>query len=101
MDILLLPFQLFAFRPLPVFCVALFFGIAAVVKAWSRKRRLVLSFVSLIWLFYGIWEIYMRVWRSPAGDMAIRVDLVLFGPVLLVIAGVGLFTLFTGSRKKS
>jgi hypothetical protein len=46
----------------------------------------------LVWLAYAGWEAYVTQWRSSSGDMAIRVEMLLLGPVLLVALIVGLAT---------
>jgi hypothetical protein len=55
----------------------------------------------LIWAVYAAWEYYMLSWRSPTGDMAIRVDLVFLVPLLLIIATVGSIAFVSGYRKIS
>lgn len=52
-----------------------------------------------MWLAYAGWETYMTVWRSSTGDMAIRIDMVLFGPVLLLVALLGVITAIRGYKR--
>lgn len=61
--------------------------IAAVLAAlWSWQRRRSAAIAAALWLLYAIYEglMYARVLCS--GECDIRVDLLLIGPVLLVLA---------------
>ena len=65
----------------------------------SLKSKNILLVSCVLWAIYAIWEIYVLSWRSPTGDRAIRIDLVLFGPVILSAAIVGIITIFKGRSK--
>lgn len=101
MEILLLPFKLFAFNPIAVFIAAAFLAIPCFIKRYSRSARIVAGISAGIWLIYGFEEVYMTSWRSPTGDMAIRIDLILFGPWLLVVALVGLGAIVFGLKRRT
>lgn len=101
MERLLAPLQLFAFNPPAAFIAAVIFAFGCFFRVYSRRARVTLGVMAIIWGGYGIWESYMTSWRSPTGDMAIRADLILFGPLLLITALVGLFILALGWRSKT
>ncbi len=99
MEIILIPLQLFAFRPPAVFAVVVVFIIASFFKWYSLRAKVFLRGTAVIWLSYGGWETYMTSWRSPSGDMAIRVDLVLFGPFLLGVLLLGFAILIFACKR--
>jgi hypothetical protein len=99
MEIILIPLKPFAGHPLAVFVLALVFAIPCFLKRYSMRSRWTMGFVSIVWLGYCIWEAYISAWRSPTGDMAIRVDLVFLGPLLLLAAFVGLSVIAFGYQR--
>ena len=101
MELLFLPLQLFVWNPIAVFLTAGIFLSPCFLRAFGKPSRRVALVVGSLWLCYGFWETYMTHWRSATGDRAIRVDLVLFGPVLLLAALVWLITLWKGLRRAS
>lgn len=60
---------------------------------------MILGTVAFVWFAYADWETYMTTWRSPTGDMAIRIDLVLLGLVLLSVALIGVITALRGYKR--
>lgn len=58
-----------------------------------------MGIVALIWVLYGFWETYITNWRAPNGDMAIRIDLAIFGPFVLVSALLGVVTVIRGFKR--
>lgn len=101
MDIIFLPLKLFVWHPAAALIVSAAFWLLAFTRAYSRDFRMVLGGVGFVWLAYGGWEAYMTAWRSPTGDMAIRVDMLLVGPVLLVITIIGTMAAVRGYRRSA
>jgi hypothetical protein len=101
MDIFLVPLRLFAFNPAAAFVVAAIFGVASLTRLFTRWAKIISAVVAFVWTIYGGWEVYMTTWRSETGDMAIRVDLVLFGPYLLAIALIGIVALIIGWKRRA
>jgi hypothetical protein len=99
MDILLAPLKLFAFNPVAAFVVAAVFALCSFLRVYARRARIILGIAAAVWGLYGVWESYISSWRSPSGDMAIRVDLVLFGPLLLAV-GISGFVIIVSGRKR-
>jgi heme A synthase len=101
MEALLIPLKLFAFNPIAALVISGIFAVGSYSKNYTRRSRLILGISAIIWMLYTLWELYMLSWRSPSGDMAIRVDLVIFGPVILLVAFIGIFSLFLGRKKNN
>ncbi len=101
MEALLIPLKIFAFNPIAALIISSIFTVGSFNKRYSKKSRLVLGVSAVVWMLYTLWEMYMLSWRSPSGDMAIRVDLVVFGPIILLVAIVGFFVLFKGRQKNN
>ena len=99
MDLILLPLKLFVWHPIAVFIAAFAFAVPCFTRVYSRRSKMILGTVALVWLAYAGWETYMTAWRSPTGDMAIRIDMVLFGPVLLFVAIIGVTTAIRGYKR--
>ena len=96
-----MPLQIFAFNPIAAMVVCGIFAIGVFNGSYTNKSRFVLGICSAVWLLYTSWELYMLNWRSPTGDMAIRVDLVVFGPLVLLVALIGFFALVWGRRRNN
>ena len=92
MDYLLWPMQLFVWHPFAALAMAAAFAGLLFLDSYARRPKVVLGVVALVWLAYAGWEAYVTQWRSSSGDMAIRVEMLLLGPVLLVALIVGLAT---------
>lgn len=101
LTLLITPLKIFAFNPIAAFLVAIIFTAACFLKFYSGKSRKILTLSAVIWWLYSFFELYMTTWRSPTGDMAIRIDLVLFGPIILFVGIVGLITLLIGWKLKA
>ncbi len=101
MESLLVALKVFAFNPIAAFIVAIIFTIAYFSKFYSGKSKRILGLITVIWWFYSFFELYMTTWRSTTGDMAIRIDLVLFGPILLISGAIGILTMIFGLKKKT
>lgn len=86
-------------HPAAVFVVATAFAVPCFTRVYSVRSKRILGTASLMWLAYAGWETYMTVWRSSTGDMAIRIDMVLFGPVLLLVALLGVITAIRGYKR--
>jgi len=99
MDLMLLPLKFFVWRPAAAFIVAVAFAVPCFMRVYSVRSRTILGTVSLVWLSYAAWEAYMTAWRSPTGDMAIRIDMILFGPVILFAAIIGVITAIRGYKR--
>ena len=83
MEILLSPLKLFAFNPIAAFIVAIIFTIACFLRFYSQRSKRILTICATFWWVYSFFELDMTNWRSFTGDMAIRVDLVVLGPIIL------------------
>ncbi len=93
MDIFLYSLRLFAFNPLAAFTVAIILSIGYFRRTHSKKNKIILGVCSVIWWLYSCYEVYITNWRSSLGDMAMRVDLVLFGPLVLGLGVIGFIIL--------
>lgn len=86
MDILFLPFQVFQLIP----ALALLPALAmAALLLWGhqdnphRPTRLVVSCI-ILWVAYAVWEYRVQIWAET--EVApIRVDLLLIGPLLIIM----------------
>lgn len=91
--------QLFAFNPIAVALVLVVFLIARFSKKYPAKYNKVLTLASIVWALFLLLETYMFFWRSPSGDMAIRVDLVFLAPIIILAGVIGLVTVIGGRAK--
>jgi hypothetical protein len=98
MEAILIALKIFVFNPIAALIVTGIFTIGSINKNYNKKSRLILGISAVVWMLYTLWEMYMFSWRSPTGDMAIRVDLVIFGPVILLVALIGFLVLFRGRK---
>lgn len=64
----------------------------------SRRLRALGWLLVASWISFAAWEQYMGLWRSPTGDAAIRADIVLLWPMMVVLFVVGVIYLFRSSR---
>lgn len=101
MELLVTILRIFPFNPVTAPIISLFFASGALNKRRTFTNRVTLAVSALIWAVYAAWEYYMLTWRSPTGDMAIRVDLVFLIPLLLIVATVGSIAFVSGYRKIS
>jgi hypothetical protein len=99
-NILLVPFHLFGFHPATVYLVAALFLILSLLDAYSARSKWILRAVGTAWILYGFWERYMTNWRSPTGDRAIRIDLLLVCPVVILFSVVGLIVAVKNFKNK-
>lgn len=74
-------------------CAAALFG-WAIVRAPRNQWRAFNWVLVTCWLAFALWEQIMWSWRSPTGDMAIRVDAILLWPLMGILFIVGLLQLF-------
>ena len=79
---------------------SLFAAVAAVVALclfalWHRTRRTPALFAAACWGAYACWEAWVQ-WRMPEAD--IRVDLLLFIPVLAISAAWALLAAWRSRR---
>ena len=98
-ELLLSVMKVFVWNSPYAFIVAAAFIVPCFLSVYSKLSKLICAVVSGLWLAYGIWEAYMTAWRSPTGDMAIRVDVLFIGPVVLSAALIGLMTIVLGYRR--
>lgn len=101
MELLVTMLRIFPFNPVTALLISLFFASGALNKRRTSTNRVTLTVAALIWAVYAAWEYYMLTWRSPTGDMAIRVDLVFLAPLLLIVATTGSIAFVSGYRKIS
>lgn len=93
---------MFVFNPIAAFVVAIIFTTACFLKLYSgRSKKIILAISATIWWLYSFLELYMTTWRSPTGDMAIRIDLVLFGPIILLFGILGFIVVIIGWKRKA
>ena len=93
--------KLFAWNPIAGFIVATAFAALCFIPRYTTRSKRIIGTAAFIWFLYGCWETYITGWRSPTGDMAIRVDLVLFSPVLVLTAFLGIITAIRGHKNTS
>lgn len=99
-ELLLAPMRLFAFHPVAAFVVAGVFWIGFLNRhRYTVRARWVLAIAAALWTLYAFWELWISNWRSPTGDLAIRVDLVLLAPALVIALILGLIQLFFGRTR--
>lgn len=97
MGVFVMPMKLFAFHPVAAFAVAAVFWLGFLSRRlYTPRARWVLGITAAIWTLYAFWELWISGWRSSTGDMAIRVDLVLLAPALVLALVLGAVQLFTG-----
>jgi hypothetical protein len=56
--------------------------------------------LGIIWILFIVWEIYTEIWVANQTGPVIRIDLILFIPILAVASGVILFKIFRNNRNK-
>ncbi len=96
MDLLgffLWPLRVFAFNPVLCAIVAMAFTVPVFVPVYSSGSRLVLGLCAVVWWGFCLLE------ATTSSDSAIRVDLVLLGPFIVVAAVVGAWHLARGHRR--
>jgi hypothetical protein len=99
-DLLVAPMRLFAFHPWAAFVVAGIFWIGFLNRdRYTVRARWVLAITAALWTLYAFWELWVSGWRSPTGDTAIRFDLVLLAPALVIALFLGLVQLLFGRQK--
>ncbi len=98
MDILFAPLKIFVWNPVAVFVMAGIFALLFHFRGRSIRSKRILGIAAVTWFIYAQWETYMTAWRSPSGDMAIRLDMLLVGPILLIVTVAGIFTALFGSK---
>jgi hypothetical protein len=99
-ELLVAPMRLFAFHPVAAFVVAGVFWFGFLNRhRYTVRARWVLAIAAALWTLYAFWELWISGWRSPTGDMAIRVDLVLLAPALVIALVLGFVQLFFGRAK--
>ena len=62
---------------------------------WRRSGRAIVLTAAIVWLAYPMWEFALQIF---APEVNIRVDLLLFYPILLITGVLG-FAFGLGSRK--
>lgn len=79
------PIYFLSQRPLLILIIA----VLAATGAYSFRRSVLSrrAFISsaFLWCAYCLWEVYMLVWRSPTGDMAIRTDALFIEPAMQML----------------
>jgi hypothetical protein len=98
-DYLLWPMQLFVWHPIAALAMAAAFAGPLLLHGYASRPKAVLAVVALVWLAYAGWEAYVTQWRSSTGDMAIRVEMLLLGPALLVAFVIGLAAAVFGYKR--
>jgi hypothetical protein len=61
---------------------------AAFAVVWRQTRRTSSRIASALYILYGVYECYMQLFASPVN---LRVDLLVFYPVLLIVTLVALW----------
>lgn len=100
MEIILLPITIFATFPILGVLVSVGFVFGTLSKIHTPRNKVILAICALLWFLFSILNFYMLSWRSETGDMAIRVDLVLLGPIIIIATIVGIVTIVMGALKK-
>ena len=100
LEILFLPISLMAAQPgTPLIPAAIFIGLYLKRrKRLSKPGRVLTIIVTLTWTLYGIYETGMYFWMKTV-IAPIRVDLLLFVPVLYLVTLIGIVALFMKERK--
>ena len=88
----------FAAYPLLGLIVSGMFVYFASRKIFDLKSKIMLMIFAGLWALFSLSNYYWLNWRSPTGDWPIRVDLVLFGPPMLVITVIGVLVIIKRSR---
>lgn len=100
MEVLLSPITVFASFPLLGLGVSLLFVFGLISNKYRSGNKIIFGACAVSWFLFTVLNYYLLYWRSPSGDMAIRVDLVLLGPVMIFVTAVGGILLFKGYGKK-
>lgn len=100
MDILFLPFQVFQMLPALALLPALAMAALLVLgnhNNTQRPTRLVVS-CTVLWIAYALWEYRVQVWAET--EIApIRVDLLLIGPLLIIMTACSCIALARWRRR--
>jgi len=77
--------------------------VPAVVFAFmfARRRRLVVLAASLAWFAYFPYEQAMKMRILCSGECNIRVDLLLFYPLLLLVSALAIYAYATSGRARA
>ena len=101
MELLLAPITIFAAYPFLGLGVSIFFAVGTMNKKYKSRAKVLFGLCAVLWLSFNALNYYLLLWRSPSGDTAIRVDLVIFGPIMIIITIIGTILLFKGRIKNN
>jgi hypothetical protein len=97
LELLLAPISIFASLPILGLGVAGVFVYGSFSRKYKRKSKIYFALCSVMWMLFTALNFYLLQWRSSTGDMAIRIDLVLFGPIMIFVSVIG-FVVFLKGR---
>jgi hypothetical protein len=91
--VLLAPFKYIALNSAVAFIISAAFFMLCFRKSFSPLSRIIIGAVTAVWIIFAFWERSMENWRSPSGDMAIRVDIVIIGPIVTIATLAAIFVI--------
>ena len=77
-------------QPFLILLIAMLVATMAYIVRSHLRSALFFILSALIWFGYLAWELYMLSWRSPTGDVAIRVDALFLEPPMQVLLAINL-----------
>ncbi|MGD8999643.1 MAG: hypothetical protein PVF75_04440 [Granulosicoccaceae bacterium] len=101
MELLLAAMHYFTEHPLAAFVLSMVFMMPCFLPHFNSRQKLVLCTSTLVWLFYGFWEVYMSQVQAAATEPVTRGDLGLIGPFVLFFAVIGVITILRGFVRPS
>lgn len=91
------PIQLFVWHPMAALAVAVAFAYPCFTSAYGLGAKVTLGVVAGIWFIYTLIEAY-ATWKARAVPDLMRADLVLLGPILVIVSVVGAAVLIRGRK---
>lgn len=90
--------SIFVWKPHYVFIAGFLFLIPCFLSTYTKWSKRICLVTAIVWFLYGAWETHITFWRSSTGDMAIRIDMVFIGPVILAVTLFGIFAILKGRK---
>lgn len=96
-------YPLFTFlseHPLAAMLVSLIFVIPVFFPRYIIRYKIILIFCAVMWLVYGYWEVFLAQWKPELTNVALREDIIILGPLLMLAFITGVIIIIKGLMRK-